>query len=346
MIPAFNMEKISVELENCYGIRKLKYQFDFSKRHAYAIYAPNGSMKTSFAATFKDISKGESPKDRIFPERQTVCRVSDEKGNGLPKEMVLVLPPYDAVFGPGEKTCTLLVNNALRREFEKLHEAINASKTIFLAAMKDQSKSRKRLDREIALAFTNSETEEDFYIALARVKDELADQKDAPFADVSYDSIFDETIEGALETKECKTAIEAYIKRYNQLIDASTYFKKGIFEYFNAEKVAKALADHGFFKASHTVTLNAAEKKKFELKKNLPKSFRRSSTVSPTILLLSLYSRPSASYWTKMRSCGLFRHIYAATNPFCQNFRTYFALNSASGNHISKSMRDYITSCF
>jgi hypothetical protein len=112
------MEKITVELQNCYGIQSLTQQFDFSKRKAYAIYAPNGSMKTSFAATFKDIAVSAQTRDRILPGRVTVRKVTDKNGSELPPESVLVLPPYDSVFGSGENTCTLLVNNELRREYE------------------------------------------------------------------------------------------------------------------------------------------------------------------------------------------------------------------------------------
>jgi len=50
------MKKLNIDLENCYGIKKLKTQFDFSQGKAYAIYAPNGAMKTSLAQTFKDIA--------------------------------------------------------------------------------------------------------------------------------------------------------------------------------------------------------------------------------------------------------------------------------------------------
>src|SRR5437016_269628 len=74
----FIMDKITVALENCYGIRKLRHQFDFSQRKAYAIYAPNGSMKSSFAATFKNIADGTKPVDRIFPERTSVSKITDE----------------------------------------------------------------------------------------------------------------------------------------------------------------------------------------------------------------------------------------------------------------------------
>jgi predicted transcriptional regulator YheO len=94
-------------------------------------------------------------------------------------------------------------------------------------------------------------------------------QKDAPFADIHYETIFDEKVLSILETKDFKTAIENYIKKYNELLAASTYFKKGTFNYYNAATIAKNLADNGFFAAKHTVSLNANEKLEITSQKQL-----------------------------------------------------------------------------
>jgi hypothetical protein len=261
------MNKINIELENCYGIKKLKAEFDFSNGKVYAIYAPNGVMKSSLAQTFKDVADGTASKDRIFPARACVRKIADEKGVELPKESVLVIRPYDEVFGHSEKTSTLLVDSALRKEYEQLHMAIDASKDLLLKALKEQSGSKKDLEKEISSTFTKSEDE--FFIALLRVKDELIAQKDAPFADVQYDKIFDEKVLAFLGTKDFKTAIREYIQKYNELLAASTYFKKGTFNYYNAATIAKSLADNGFFEAKHTVSLNAGEKTEIASEKEL-----------------------------------------------------------------------------
>ncbi len=52
-------------------------------------------------------------------------------------------------------------------------------------------------------------------------------------------------------------------------MDASTYFKKNVFNYYNAATIAKSLADHGFFDAKHTVRLNANETVEITSKKQL-----------------------------------------------------------------------------
>lgn len=252
------MNKLKIDLENCYGIKKLKDQFDFSSERAYAIYAPNGAMKSSLAQTFQDVADGIQSKDRIFPSR--VCRriITDENNQNLNKDSVLVIQPYEEALGHTEKTSTLLVDAKLREEYENLHEEINQSKSVFLKALKEQSRSKKDLEKEISSAFTSSDNE--FFRALVRIKDELLTQKYAPFANIEYDKIFDEKVLGFLGTKDFKTAIEDYIKKYNELLAASTYFKKGIFTYYHAGTIAKSLADNGFFDAQHSVSLNGTEK--------------------------------------------------------------------------------------
>jgi hypothetical protein len=249
------MNKLTVDLESCYGIKALKTQLDFTGKRAYALYAPNGSMKTSLAQTFKDVADGAPSKDRIFPSRVCKRTITDEHGAQLPPESVLVIRPYDEVFGHTEKTSTLLVDAKLRKEYEQLHVEIDKAQDAFLMALKEQSGSKKDIAAEISSTFTKSGDE--LFRALVRIEPELVAQKDSPFADIAYDTLFDEKVLGVLNTKDFKTVIEDYVKKYNGLLAKSTYFKKGTFNYYNATTIAKSLADNGFFDAKHTVKLNA-----------------------------------------------------------------------------------------
>jgi len=52
------MDRVKIDLKNCYGIKGLRADLDFTKTPAYAIYAPNGVMKSSLAQTFKDAANG------------------------------------------------------------------------------------------------------------------------------------------------------------------------------------------------------------------------------------------------------------------------------------------------
>jgi len=158
------------------------------------------------------------------------------------------------VFARDERTSLLLVNDKLRKEYEQLHVGIEQAQEALLKALKTQSGSKKELQKEISSAFTS--TDDKFIPALLRIKDEALGLKDAPFADVKYDTIFDDKVLAFLHTKDFRTAIADYITKYNELLAASTFFKKGVFEYYNAATIAKSLADNGFFDAKHSVSFN------------------------------------------------------------------------------------------
>ncbi len=63
------MDTVKIYLKNCYGIKSLQRDFDFSKTRAYALYAPNGVMKSSLAQTFQDAAAMGLSADRIFKDR-------------------------------------------------------------------------------------------------------------------------------------------------------------------------------------------------------------------------------------------------------------------------------------
>ena len=261
------MQTVKIKLENCYGIKKLKTDLDFSQARAIAVYAPNGAMKTSLAQTFRDLREGTDSLDRVFPDRKTVREITDEKNKTVPQENVFVISPYDEEYGHTEKTSTLLVDSKLRKEYDLLLQQVEASKETFLQNIKKQSGSKKDLEAEISSAFTK--TDKEFFVALIRVKDEVTALGVPYFANVRYDEIFDSKILEFLKTKDVCTAIKDYIEKYDKLIAASTYFKKGIFNYYNAASIAKNLADNGFFEAKHTVSLTGKKNTVISTRKEL-----------------------------------------------------------------------------
>lgn len=258
------MNRLSLTLEHCYGIRNLNAVLDYTQSSTVAIYAPNGSMKSSLANTFQDIANGSLPKDRVFQHRVTRHEVKDETGADLAASNVMVLRPYEEIDG---ETATLLVNLALRRKYEALHTDINAAKTAFLKAVKTQAKTKRDVDLEISSTFTQSNNQ--FEVAISRIKGELAMQEEAPFSAVPYDIVMDEKVQAFLATGDFRIAIDDYVKKYNELLATSKYFKKGTFTYYNAANVAKQLKGNGFFDANHTVNLNADEKLEITSEKQL-----------------------------------------------------------------------------
>ena len=53
--------------------------------------------------------------------------------------------------------------------------------------------------------------------------------------------------------------IDNYVKKYNELLEKSNFFKKGVFNHTQASDVATQLDKNGFFKAEHSVALNGED---------------------------------------------------------------------------------------
>ena len=221
------MERVTLDLRNCYGIKHLEATFDFSESRAFAVYAPNGVMKSSLATTFHDAAEQQDSKDRIFPSRQTTRGITDEQGKPVQGNRVLVVQPYDEHLGVTERTSTLLLDPELKEDYDSMLRDADAARRSLLTAIRQQSGSKRDLEAEISTAIMTTPTELD--AALVRLRREVKDQPDAPFSDLSYDTIFNEKVLAALATKNLSDAIHDYAGRYNELLAASKYFPKGHF---------------------------------------------------------------------------------------------------------------------
>jgi hypothetical protein len=250
----FAMDRVKVDLENCYGIRALHHEFDFSGgKPAWAIYAPNGVMKSSLAETFFDASVPKPSEDRIFPGRTSTRSIKDEAGAEIEGERVLVVRSYDAEYGLSEKHSTLLVSAELRRESEQLEAQVTAAKDALLKALKTLTGSKRDFAEEISIAVTRRGGQ--FEDAVLGLEPLIARQSDAPYADVKYDIVFHDRVLTALQDQDLMKAINEFIVKYNELLANSNYFRRGTFDYYNAGQIAKTLASQGFFAAEHTVNL-------------------------------------------------------------------------------------------
>lgn len=247
------MERIRFSLEHCYGIKKLDADLPFVESRAIAIYAPNGAMKTSLADAFKDLADGRDSVDRIFPARATKREISDHADHAVPAGNVVVLKNYGELFKLNEQTSTLLVDNDLRLRYEQVLKDVRSAKERLVKQLKKSSGSKADFEREISFAFTRSF--DNFDVAIRRVREEVEQMGEAPFKDVRYETIFDPKIAELLSTPDFQAALDSYVRSYNRILDKSTYFKRGVFNYYNASTIARSLADNGFFSANHRVHL-------------------------------------------------------------------------------------------
>jgi len=244
--------KISVDLRNCYGIKALRHEFDFGTGNAFLIYAPNGAMKTSLAKVFTDISQAEDPKDAISPHRTTACSITNDSGLSLDQEHIFVIDPYEESYSSG-RIATLLVNDELKREYESIHALIEKAKTDLFASVGETAGIRRNADQEMLTAFKINPS--DIYSLLESFEADVNSDLTLDFADIAYQEVFNQRVQDFLASPGIATLLSEYVAKYDELIDKSMYFRKGVFNHNNASTVSRSLKDNGFFAAKHSVNL-------------------------------------------------------------------------------------------
>jgi hypothetical protein len=243
---------LSVDLRNCYGIGSLKADFDFKHNRATVLYAPNGAMKTSFARTFKDIIEGAATSDRIFPDRENVRVVNFGDAGSVDPSTIVVIEPFNSSY-ESKGLSKLLVNEALRKEYDEIHGAVSKSLGSLIDSLSKTSGLKKG---DLANVFVSDTTisKTDTYTAFARLERQVSELEE-PLFDLKYKDVFNDKILAVLEDEEIKKKIEDYSRKYEELLTKSRFFRAGKFNHYNASTVAKILKDNGWFAGGHTVTL-------------------------------------------------------------------------------------------
>lgn len=251
------VKALKVALKNCHGIRELDATFSFETGNAVAVYAANGTMKTSFARTLANLADGQETSDHMFPARETERRVTDENGSDLDPSDVVVVLSYDEELGPTEATSTLLVNPDLRKEYEGLQVDLVDAREELVAALKEQSGTKSDVIATLSRVFTQQNDK--FFEALVRISYEVEQLEDTRFADLPYDLLFNDKVDAVLRTPGVQSELAKYVTRLNELLDESTFFNRSSFTFYNATNVTKSLGDNGFFSAKHSLLLHGED---------------------------------------------------------------------------------------
>jgi len=246
------MIKLKVNFENCYGIKTLNTEFDFSKCKVHSIYAPNGSMKTSFSKTMNDYSKGIDSKDVVFSERPNKREILDEAGNKLVKEAVFVIEPYNKEF-KSEKTSLLLVNPQIKNEYDAALSRLDDKKIEIIKQLKGLSGLNGRSitpETELLKVF-NSKS---IFEVLENIPQYDSGIPIDRLSQLIYANIFNEKTMAFLTNEDNKNQIKEYIEKYEELVTKSPILNK-TFNHVQAQGIQKNLNDSGFFGAKHSVSL-------------------------------------------------------------------------------------------
>lgn len=255
------MKKLSMKLENCFGIQNMEHEIDFSDNNVSIIYAPNGTMKSSLAKTFDAISKGKEVEERIFGYKSRY-NIVDESGNDVEPEDIIVVNPF--VKEDCNNQGLLMANVELRKQYKLIHQTIDDKRKTLFAKIKHQLGYgvRNGFDVEMNLLLDWEFPKNKMLECLEKINSSLFDpdmHSDIDIKDVDHNLLFNDKVITMITTGETSELIEAYEKKYAELVEKSIYMHKGIIDHNNYSNISKSLNENGFFGAKNEITLHAKD---------------------------------------------------------------------------------------
>ena len=263
---------LRIDLEGCYGIKSFRADLELSgeKRHA-AIYAPNGTMKTSLARTFEDLGPKDDPNrtrsaDRVFPSVpykrliEYVCDAGDPDDAGqtsrsLNSDDVLVLRPREDNLDMAEAASKILVSEDLRRKRSAVYKGVAGRKDALLKWLEGKSGlAAKAIRGRIIEDFDGDAKKVEQFLEIIDKNSDLVWDDFSHYDGIKYNDIFNSKVMAVIECDEFKSLADKYVEKYRQLVEKSPYFTMD-FDHDRAMTAKKRLVATNFFKAGHRVTL-------------------------------------------------------------------------------------------
>jgi len=250
------MNTLKLELENCYWIKKLCHELNFSDCKTFVIYAPNGVMKTSFTKTCKNIAENTAPCDQIDPTLHPLYNfLVDGTTNQIIPQEICVIESYSAkALDSAKNILTLLADEATKQEYLAIFEEIEALKKATFAGLKKISGS-SNYESEIIETFADLEKKNIFELLETILP---AIQSAIYTCNFKYNDIFDKGGKVKKFLADNLPLLKQYIGKYNDLITTSDFFAQDVDHIFwttEAKELDKSLEGDHYFSAGHKLTL-------------------------------------------------------------------------------------------
>ncbi|WP_426810916.1 AAA family ATPase [Pseudomonas sp. WOUb67] len=248
------MKEVSVDLKDCYGIKSLFYKFDFGEgvghKKSFAIYAPNGLMKTSFTKTFENLAVGEAPKEERFNKNATAVVQIDSVA--IAPKCIHVLKSEIDLSQESPEISNILVNPDKKSRYDSLILDIEKQKVKAISSLQKLSGVPKKDVEGTVLADIGGSA---FFESLTRLSKQPLKISSAPL--YSYASIFDNKVAELVKSADFLSNAREFSERYQQIFtQEGTIFKKDIFNPIKADRSFATLKSQGYFESGHLLYLN------------------------------------------------------------------------------------------
>lgn len=263
------MDSFFVNLTNCHGINKFSHEFHFKKKgikntNISLIYAPNGTMKTSFAKTLRDIGNGVEPRNLITNEKpEYVIRITENNNtikfkNEDVKERIFVIESIKEDFS-FQNTAPLISNKESRNKYAETFKELLESKKTFLKNIKKvtgisiSNKLNKEKELERIILEDLKITSDNLLNYLSDNVDEINNNIDINIKDIKYKNLFDKSVLKLLHDKKLIENIESFSKNLEDLLQKSPIFNNSNFTHNNANALYKSIKKNNLFEAGHKI---------------------------------------------------------------------------------------------
>lgn len=244
---------LKIKFQNCFGIGELEHEFKFTPRErAQLIYAPNGTMKSSFANIFELVSQDKIGQvvDRIFLDKPTVCEITIND-NLIDKDEVVVV---NAETITSQNSITrFIARTELKNKYDAIYNELLGEKAKFMVYLKKQSRSSD-CEGELKAVYNEGET---FFEYLLRIEKDLSNTLET--YSFKYNDVFDKGNKVKVFLESNKNLLDDYLQRYTQLLEHSKFFNKSSnsFGTVQASNLLNSLSDNSFFDAGHQINLQS-----------------------------------------------------------------------------------------
>lgn len=254
------MNTFKVDLENCYGIKKLEHEFIFNDHHTHLIYAPNGMMKSSLALTLKGISGQykDKAKDRLHPALRSKYDILAD-GTVMAKEQIFVADPEESNFDTSGVFTNFLADTVLKQKYDAIFQQLNSYVAGVINPLRDVSISSDCED-EILRTFTTAPTDNIFSI-LEQLAIDVQAQTYHNFG-FRYNYVFDKGGKVQKFVEKHAGDLQNYIAQYNQLISTSPVFRSvggKTFGTHQASELQHSVENGEFFGVDHQIVLHGGK---------------------------------------------------------------------------------------
>lgn len=227
-------------------------------RNACVIYAPNGTMKTSFTNTVLDLIEGRQPQDKIFKDRVSSANIKLD-GVSISKENCYVF--NNQKDNGNECLSTLLANKQLKDKYDNILTILTDSWSDLRKKLAADSRSSD-CEEEILRTFSNSPSSSIYECLLTIYNTYFLSQENSfVLYTFKYNNIFDKAGKVKKFVDDNNKNIQKYFQLYSDVVKDSELFTEGAdsFGTYQAMQLMKSVDDDRFFKASHKIVLKGGK---------------------------------------------------------------------------------------